>query len=124
MTLCSATKSHESGKWPEGIISVRMTMNPYLLAMAEERAHSEGVPLWEYVNAALWEKLGKPECPELYEFAAGLPVDDEDPKWKKRLSITARHEMAVAAVRSARAQEEAARQDGDNGSEKEENPGG
>ncbi len=119
MTLCSATKSTESGNWPEGIISVRLTMNPYLLAMAEERAYSEGVPLWEYVNAALWEKLGKPDSPMLYEFAAGLSVDDEDPKWKKRLNIAARHEMEMAAVRSARAQEEDGPLNVDDGSGKE-----
>ncbi len=119
MTLCSVTTSTESQNWPEGIISVRLTMNPYLLAMAEEQAYSEGVPLWEYVNAALWEKLGKPDCPRLYEFAAGMSVQDEDPKWKKHLNITARHEIEMTALRKARAHEEAEQETGDNGSDKE-----
>jgi hypothetical protein len=43
----------------------------------------------------LWEKLGKPTQPELLDFASSIEVDDLEPKWKKRLKLTARHEVEV-----------------------------
>ncbi len=98
---CSITQSDAAKNWPEGIISVKMTMNPYLLAMAIEESLGKGMRLWEYINAALWEKLGKPDHDTLMEFAANIEVFDEDPKWKKRLKITARHEVEVAAYKKA-----------------------
>ncbi len=99
MTECSVTRSPEAKNWPEGIISVKMTMNPYLLAMAIEEAYKSGLQPWEFINTALWEKLGKPDHDALMQFAADLEIIDEDPKWKKRLKITARHEVAVDAYR-------------------------
>ena len=95
MTQCSITQSHEATNWPEGTISVKLTMNPYLLAMAFEQSLNTGTKLWEFVNMALWEKLGKPDQDVLMEFAADMEIVDEDPKWKKRLKITARHEVEM-----------------------------
>ncbi|MCX5872723.1 MAG: hypothetical protein NTY51_05745 [Deltaproteobacteria bacterium] len=95
MTTCSLTKTEESKKWPEGIISVKLTMNPYLLVLAEEKAARAGLKLWEYINLALWEKLEEPSKDELLEFASALDVDDIDPKWKIRLKLAARHEVEV-----------------------------
>jgi hypothetical protein len=45
---------------------------------------------------AMWERLGKPDHDALMGFAAGMDVDEEDPKWKKRLKLTARYEVEVA----------------------------
>ncbi len=95
MTTCSLTKTDESKQWPEGVISVKLTMNPYLLAFAEEKSLQTGVKLWEFINLALWEKLGKPTESELIDFASSVEVDDLDAKWKKRLKLTARHEVEV-----------------------------
>lgn len=99
MAECSLTQSSDARNWPEGIISAKMTMNPYILAMAIEEAYKSGLPPWEYINTALWEKLGKPDHDTLMQFAANLEIVEEDPKWKKRLKITARHEVAVDAYR-------------------------
>lgn len=99
MTECSVTHTPESKNWPEGVISVKMTMNPYILAMVIEEAYKSGTQPWEFINAALWEKLGRPDHDALMQFAANLEIVDEDPKWKKRLHITARHEVAVDAYR-------------------------
>ncbi len=99
MSVCSLTHSDAAKNWPEGIISVNLTMNPYLLAFAFEESLKGGMKLWEFVNAALWEKLGRPDRDTLMAFAANMEVDEEDPKWKKRLQITARHEVAVAACK-------------------------
>jgi hypothetical protein len=99
MSDCSMTRSKEAENWPEGTISVKLTMNPYLLAMAVEKALESGISLWEYVNAGLWEKLGKPSSCELTQFAASLEVDEDDPKWKKRLKVTARYESEVKKCR-------------------------
>jgi hypothetical protein len=96
MTDCSITQSEESKNWPEGTISTKMTMNPYVLAMAIEEAYKNGVKPWEFINAAIWERLGKPDHDTLMEFAANLEVEDLDPKWKKRLKITARFEVEKA----------------------------
>ena len=99
MVECSMTQSPEANNWPEGIISVKMTMNAYILAMAIEEAYKSGMRPWEFINKALWEKLGSPDHDALMKFAADLEIDDEDPKWKKRLRITARHEVAVDTYR-------------------------
>ncbi len=95
MTTCSLTTTDESKQWPEGVISVKLTMNPYLLAFAEEKSMQAGVKVWEFINLALWEKLGKPAEQELLDFASSIEVDDLEPKWKKRLKLTARHEREV-----------------------------
>lgn len=99
MSECSVNESSVAKNWPEGIISVKMTMNPYILAMAIEAAYKSGLKPWEFINQALWEKLGSPDHDTLMEFAADLEIDDEDPKWKKRLKIAARHEVAVETYR-------------------------
>ena len=99
MIECSMTKSEASKDWPEGTVSVRITMNPYVFAMAMEQCFQEGMKPWEFVNVAMWEKLGKPDQETLLEFAANLEICDEDPKWKKRLKINARHEVEVAKAR-------------------------
>jgi len=101
MVECSMAESEVAKNWPEGIISVKMTMNPYLLAMAIEKSLDSRMRLWEFINTALWEKLGKPDHDTLMDFAANIDVLDEDPKWKKRLKITARYEVEVAAYRKA-----------------------
>ena len=92
---CSLTHSEESKEWPAATISTRLTMNPYLLAMAREECYKHGINTWEFLNVALWEKLGKPTHDDLMKFAAGIELDDEDPKWLKRLKITAAHEVEV-----------------------------
>ncbi len=97
MTECSMTCSEGSKDWPDGIISAKMTMSPYLLAMAHEEAYKNGMKPWEFVNLAIWEKLGKPDHATLMEFAANQEIDEMDPRWKKRLKITAQHEVAAAA---------------------------
>jgi hypothetical protein len=102
---CSVTRSEGAKNWPEGIISVKMTMNPYLLAMAFEEALEDGMQLWELLNIALWEKLGCPDRESLMKFAADMEIFEEDPKWKKRLKITAAHEVAVAEYRKQMEQE-------------------
>lgn len=98
MPQCSLTRSEASHQWPEAIITAKITMNPYIFAMAIEEAYKQGLPPWELVNVALWEKLGKPDRDALTQFAANLDLADEDPEWKKRLKITAAHEAAVAAA--------------------------
>lgn len=103
MSECSITCSETANSWPEGIVSVRVTMNPYILAMASEEAYKQGMKPWEFINAAIWEKLGQPEHDDLMDFAAHLDIEEEDPKWKKRLKITARHEVQTAAVKAQRA---------------------
>jgi hypothetical protein len=100
MTDCSITCSDESKNWPEGVISAKITMNPYILAMAEEESLKKGMRLWELINVAVWEKLGRPSYDKLMKFAAEMEIYEEDPKWKKRLNITARHEVAVAAAKA------------------------
>ncbi|MGO8878616.1 MAG: hypothetical protein ACLPVO_09520 [Desulfomonilaceae bacterium] len=95
MSNCSLTKTDESKEWPEGIISVKLTMNPYLLVLAEEKAAKAGLKVWEYINVALWEKMGQPSREELTNFAAVFELDDMDPKWKERLKLAARHELEV-----------------------------
>lgn len=102
---CSLTHSEESKEWPEATISTRMTMNPYLLAKAREECFKHGVNTWEYLNVALWEKLGRPTHDELMEFAANMEVDEEDPKWVKRLKITAAHEMEMLRIKHERRQQ-------------------
>jgi hypothetical protein len=102
--LCSTTRSPAAQSWPEGIISIKLTMNPYLYAMAQDEAAKQGLSLWEMVNIALWEKLGKPDYDTLMEFAARLDLNDEDPKWKQRLKMAARHEMEVQAERKRQMQ--------------------
>ncbi len=92
-STCSTVTSNEAKNWPDATISTKMTMNPYLMAMAEEEALKKGMRLWEYVNLAIWEKLGKPEQETLMEFAANLEPADDEPKWKKRLKVTARFEV-------------------------------
>jgi len=104
MQHCSVTRSEASQQWPEGIISVKLTMNPYIFAMAIEEAYRQGLQPWELVSLALWEKLGKPDREALTEFAASLDLADDDPDWKKRLKITAAHEAALAAARRERDQ--------------------
>ena len=99
MSECSVTFSEEAKSWPEGIISAKITMNPYILAMAEQESLKRGTKLWELINVAIWEKLGKPTYDELMEFAANLEIFDEDPKWKKRLKIVASHEVAVTEMK-------------------------
>jgi hypothetical protein len=98
MSNCSITTSDEGKNWPEGFISAKLTMNPYLLAMAQEAAYKEGLQPWEFINSALWDKLGKPDHGTLMEFAANMEIEDEDPKWKKRLKITARFEVDRAVA--------------------------
>jgi hypothetical protein len=95
MSTCSLTKTEESRKWPEGIVSVKLTMNPYLLVLAEEMAAKAGLKVWEYINVALWEKMGQPSREELTNFAAVFEMDELDPKWKKRLKLAARHEIEI-----------------------------
>jgi hypothetical protein len=95
MSTCSLTKTQESKEWPEAIISLKLTMNPYLMVMAEDKAAHEGLKLWEFINVALWEKIGKPSKEELLNFAAGFELDDLDPKWKKRLKLAARYEVEI-----------------------------
>jgi len=46
MSTCSLTKTEESKKCPKGIISVKLTMNPYLLVLAEEKASQTGLKVW------------------------------------------------------------------------------
>ena len=96
---CSITVTEASKNWPEGIISVKLTMNPYILSLAEEASAKQGMKLWEYINVALWEKLGKPAQDVLLNYAAEQEIDEEDAKWKKRLKLTARHELEVLAHR-------------------------
>lgn len=98
---CSITKTKESENWPEGVISAKLTMNAYLLAMAQEEALKKGIAPWEFINVAIWKSLGEPDQSALLDFAAGLEVEEEDPKWKKRLKITARYEVEMAAARKA-----------------------
>ena len=95
MSTCSLTKTQESKEWPEAIISLKLTMNPYLMVMAEEKAAHDGLKLWEFINVALWEKMGKPSKEDLLNFAAGFELDDLDPKWKKRLKLAARYEVEI-----------------------------
>lgn len=95
MDQCSLTTSQASNSWPEGTISAKLTMNPYLLAMAFEKAMESHMKLWEFINVAIWEKLGSPELETLLDFAANLELEEEDPKWKKRLKITARYEVEL-----------------------------
>jgi hypothetical protein len=106
MTQCSPTRSEASKNWPEGIIHVKITMNPYIYAMALEEAYKQGMKPWELINVALWEKIGKPDHDTLMNYAANVEIDEDDPKWLKRLKITAQHEVAVAAVRAQRADDE------------------
>jgi len=106
MAQCSLTQSEASKNWPEGIISVKLTMNPYILAMASEESLNRGMKLWELINIALWQELGKPDLDALLTFAADMEIFDEDPKWKKRLKIAARHELAVEEFRKQLALEE------------------
>jgi len=99
MGTCAVAQSEAARKWPEGVISAKLTMNPYLLAMAFEESMKAGVQLWEFINTAIWEKLGEPDRDKLSEFAANMEVLDEDPKWKKRLKIAARYEMGLEEFR-------------------------
>jgi hypothetical protein len=99
MSNCAVAQSEAAKKWPEGLISAKLTMNPYLLAMAFEEAMKGGAQLWEFINTAVWEKLGEPDRDKLLEFAASMEVFDEDPKWKKRLKISARYEIGLSAFR-------------------------
>jgi hypothetical protein len=93
MKQCGMTLSEGASEWPEAVISVKMTMNPYIYALAMEKAHREGLKPWEYINLAVWEKLGKPSSKELTEFAATLTTSEDDPKWLKRLGVAARFEV-------------------------------
>ncbi len=102
MSKCQITVSREAENWPEGLISAKLTMSPYILARAEEESLKNGMKLWEFINLAVWEKLGKPTRHELIAYAADLESFDEDPKWKKRLKIAARHELAVNELREER----------------------
>jgi hypothetical protein len=102
MPQCSLTRSEAAQNWPEGFISVKLTTNPYLFALVLHEASKEGLKPWEFINVAVWEKLGKPDHDTLMKFAAALEVVDEDPKWMKRLKITARHELEVAALKQER----------------------
>jgi hypothetical protein len=102
MTQCSLTRSEAAKNWPEGTISVKLTTNPYVFAFALHEAAKQGLRPWEFINVALWEKLGSPDHDTLMEFAAGLEVAEEDPKWIKRLKITARHELEMATLRQKR----------------------
>lgn len=95
MTNCTLTVSEAAEHWPDGVISVKLTMNPYLLTLAEEAAERTGMKIWELINVALWEKLGKPDQKSMLNYAAELDLSDDDPKWKKRLKLTARHEIEV-----------------------------
>jgi hypothetical protein len=104
MQECSMTSSEASSNWPEGTISVRVTMNPYVFALAIDEAYKQGLKPWEFINAAIWDKLGKPDHKALMDYAANLELDDEDPKWKKRLKITAQHEIEMAAALKERAE--------------------
>jgi hypothetical protein len=99
MATCAVAQSEAAKKWPEGLISAKMTMNPYLLAMAFEESMKAGAQLWEFINTAVWEKLGEPDRDKLLEFAANMEVFDEDPKWKKRLKISARYELGLEQFR-------------------------
>ena len=99
MSECSLTQSEESKNWPEGIISVKLTMNAYLLAMAFEESLKRGMKAWELINTALWKELGSPDFDTLLALAANMEIFEEDPKWKKRLKIAARHELAMAEFR-------------------------
>jgi hypothetical protein len=105
MSECQITVSREAENWPEGLISAKLTMSPYVLAMAGEESLKNGMKLWEFINLAVWEKLGKPTRQELIAHAADLEVFDEDPKWKKRLKIAARHELAVNELHKDRMDE-------------------
>ncbi len=104
MQTCSMTRSEASKNWPEGTILAKVTMNPYVFVMAVEEAYKQGLKPWEFINAAVWEKLGKPDQATLMEFAANLELEEEDPKWKKRLKITASHELEMAAAKRERAE--------------------
>jgi len=42
MSTCGVAQSEAAKKWPEGIISTKLTMNPYLLAMAFEESMKDG----------------------------------------------------------------------------------
>jgi hypothetical protein len=103
MSECSLTQSEESKNWPEGIISVKLTMNAYLLAMAFEESLKRGMKAWELINTALWKELGSPDFDTLLALAANMEIFEEDPKWKKRLKIAARHELALAEFRKQHA---------------------
>jgi hypothetical protein len=106
MAECSLTQWDASKNWPEGIISAKVTMNPYILAMAFEESLKRGMKLWELINLAVWQELGKPDRDALLAFAAEMEICDEDPKWKKRLKIAARHELAVEEFRRQQALED------------------
>jgi hypothetical protein len=99
MSTCAVAQSEAAKKWPEGLISAKLTMNPYLLALAFEESLKAGTQLWEFINTAVWEKLGEPGRDKLLEFAANMEVFDEDPKWKKRLKISARYELGLEEFR-------------------------
>jgi hypothetical protein len=98
MSDCSMTISEESKSWPDAVIGAKLTMNPYLLAMAADKALESGMKLWEFINLAVWERLGRPDHDALMGFAARMDVDEEDPKWKKRLKLTARYEVELARL--------------------------
>lgn len=98
MGNCSLTNSEESLNWPEGVVSVKLTMNPYLLVLAEEKAAARGLKLWEYINLALWKEIGNPTKTELMDFAASFELDEMDPKWKHRLKLAARHEVETGQI--------------------------
>lgn len=115
MSDCSITGSEASKNWPEGIISVKLTMNPYLLALAEDAAAGSGIKLWEFINLALWEKLGEPGQEAMLKHAARQDICEEDPKWKKRLKLTACHELEALAQRQTLI-DERKKCDSDNGS--------
>ena len=50
MGTCAVAQSEAARKWPEGVISTKLTMNPYLLAMAFEESMKSGVQLWDGIR--------------------------------------------------------------------------
>jgi hypothetical protein len=113
MKQCGMTLSEAASEWPEAIVSVKMTMNPYVYAFAIDKAHSLGLKPWEFINLAIWEKIGKPSASELTEFASKLETDEEDPNWLKRLKITAKYEVESGACSSTGADQPGGGQDAD-----------
>jgi hypothetical protein len=83
--------------WPEGSLSIKFMVNPYLLLFAITRCQELTVELGELINVALWEKLGKPDRDELVRLAAEMEVSEEHPRWMRHLQTTANFELSRQA---------------------------
>jgi len=105
--------------WPEGSLSIKFLVNPYLLLFAIKGCQELGVELGEFINKAIWEKLGKPDRDELIRLAAETEISEEHPRWMKHLQTTALFELSRQACGPDHdhAGHTHAEPDGDNGNE-------